>query len=292
LTPFSIASLQLALPCGDNREAIAREIAITMARFPWVQMVVLPELASFGPPLHRAEPLPGPTEQHYQAIARRHGIWLLPGSLYEACEGRIHNTAPVIDPAGTVVARYRKIYPFLPYEQGVTAGSEAVVFDVPGVGRFGVSICYDGWFPEVSRALVWQGAEVILHPTMTGTIDRSQELVIAQANAIMNQCYFIDVNNAGALGNGRSILVGPEGEVLHQSGEQAEIIPITLDLDRVRHIRTHGIKGLGQVLKSFRDTPVHFPCYDRAAAPSPALQALGPLVLPQRPIDAAATPCD
>jgi predicted amidohydrolase len=283
LSKFAIAGLQIALPYGDNRERIGREIAATMARFPWVQMVVLPELASFGPALASAEPMPGVTEQRYQALARRHGIWLLPGSIYERAGERIFNTAPVIDPQGNVVARYRKIYPFLPYEQGVSAGSDTVVFDVPEVGRFGISICYDGWFPEVSRALVWQGAEVILHPTMTGTIDRTQELVIAQANAIMNQCYFIDVNNAGALGNGRSILVGPEGDVLHQAGEQTEAIPITLDLARVRDSRRHGIKGLGQVLKSFRDTDVHFPFYDRSAGPSPPLQALGPLTLPQRP---------
>jgi predicted amidohydrolase len=281
MTTFSIAGLQLALPEADNREHIAREIATTMARFPWVQMVVLAELATYGTSLDRAEPLPGPAEQHYQELARRHGIWLVPGSLFEQRDGAIYNTTPVIDPQGRVVARYRKIFPFLPYEAGVAAGDEAVVFDVPGVGRFGVSICYDGWFPEVSRALAWQGAEVIVHPTMTTTIDRTQELVIAQANAIMNQCYFIDVNNAGALGNGRSILVGPEGEVLHQAGEASEIVPVTLDLARVRASRANGIKGLGQVLKSFRDTTMRFPCYEPQAH-SPALQALGPLTLPRR----------
>jgi len=282
MTSFSIAGLQLALPNADNRTHIEREIALTMARFPWVQMVVLAELATYGAALDRAEPMPGPTEQFYQDIARRHRIWLVPGSLYERHQGAVYNSAPVIDPQGGVVARYRKIFPFLPYEQGVAAGTEAVVFDVPGVGRFGVSICYDGWFPEVSRALVWQGAEVIVHPTMTTTIDRAQELVIAQANAIMNQCYFIDVNNAGALGNGRSILVGPEGEVLHQAGELSEIMAVTLDLQRVRATRANGIKGLGQVLKSFRDAAVTFDCYEPQAR-SAALQALGPLTLPRRP---------
>ena len=282
MTRFSIAGLQMALPNADNRERIAQEVAATMARFPWVQMVMLPELATFGPALARAEPLPGETEQHYQGLARKHGIWLLTGSLYERVGERVCNTASVIDPEGKVVTRYRKIFPFLPYEQGVTPGAEAVVFDVPDVGRFGLSICYDGWFPETTRALAWQGAEVILHPTMTGTIDRAQELVIAQANAIMNQCYFIDINNAGALGNGRSILVGPEGDVLHQAGEQAEVIPVTLDLERVRETRANGLKGLGQVLKSFRDTPVAFPFYAQGAVSAP-LQALGPLRLPRRP---------
>lgn len=282
MKPFSIAGLQLALAPGDNRERIAREIASAVQRFPWVQMVVLPELASFGTALGAAEPLPGPTEARYQALARKLGIWLVPGSLYERDGDRIYNTAIAIDPAGTTVARYRKIYPFLPYEAGVSHGTEAVVFDVPGAGRFGLSICYDQWFPEVSRALAWQGAEVILHPTLTGTTDRAQELVLAQANAIVNQCYFLDINSTGGLGNGRSIVAGPEGEVLHQAGELNEVIPVTLDLERVRASRRNGIKGLGQMLKSFRDTRVDWPCYAQPPAPSPSLAELGPLTMPER----------
>lgn len=282
MSKFSIAGLQLALPYGDNLDTIEREVAGTLARFPWVQMVVLAELAAFGPELRFAETLPGPTEQRFQALARRHGIWLIPGSIYEKHEGLIYNTTPVINPTGEVVARYRKMYPFQPYEQGVASGTETVVFDVPDVGRFGVSICYDGWFPETTRAMICQGAEVILHPTMTGTIDRSEELVIARANAIMNQCYFFDVNNAGRLGNGRSIIVGPEGDVLHQAGPEQELIPLTLDLERVRHTRHHGLKGLGQVLKSFRDAPVRFPCYAKDATTSPHLRALGRLELHRR----------
>lgn len=281
MKPFSIAGLQLALAPGDNRERIAREIASAMQRFPWVQMVVLPELVSFGAALGSAEPLPGPTEARYQALARKLGIWLVPGSLYERDGDRIYNTAVAIDPAGSTVARYRKIYPFLPYETGVSHGTEAVVFDVPDVGRFGLSICYDQWFPEVSRALAWNGAEVILHPTLTGTIDRAQELVLAQANAIVNQCYFVDINSTGRLGNGRSIVAGPEGEVIHQAGELNEVIPVTLDLERVRQSRRRGIKGLGQMLKSFRDTRVDWPCYAQPTE-SPTLRELGPLTLPER----------
>jgi predicted amidohydrolase len=278
---FAIAGLQLALTSGDNRDRIEREIATAMSRFPWVQMVVFGELASFGPGLAHAELATGPTQLRYQAIARKHGIWLVPGSSYERSGELVFNTAWAIDPRGVVVARYRKIYPFLPYELGVAHGSEIATFDVPGVGRFGLSICYDQWFPEVSRALAWNGAEVILHPTMTGTIDRAQELILAQANAITNQCYFFDVNNAGELGNGRSIIVGPEGEVLHCAGEMNEIIPVQIDLDRVSQARTHGIKGLGQMLKSFRDTKVTFPCYD-AQTQSPSLCSLGALTLPRR----------
>jgi len=279
---FSIAALQVELPYGDNRDRLEKETASVMARFPWVQMVVFPELCSFGPGVSFAETVPGPTEARYQALAKKHGIWLVPGSIYERVGENVFNTTPVINPAGAVVARYRKMYPFLPYEKGVQPGTEFVVFDIPEVGRFGVSICYDGWIPETTRALVWMGAEAIIHPTMTGTIDRAQELIIAQANAIVNQCYFIDVNNAGQLGNGRSIVVGPEGEIIHQSGEVGEQVPFTVDLNRVREVRRSGTLRLGQILKSFRDTPVDFPCYRGKYQESAPMAALGPLTMPKR----------
>ena len=97
-------------------------------------------------------------------MAKKHGIWLLPGSTFEAHEGKVFNTSTVYNPDGLVVGRYRKMFPFYPYEEGVTPGSDFMLFDVPNVGKFGVSICYDMWFPETTRTMVAQGAEVILHP--------------------------------------------------------------------------------------------------------------------------------
>jgi len=279
---FSIAALQVELANGDNRDRLEKETARVLARFPWVRMIVFPELCSFGHGLSFVETMPGPTEQRYQALARKHQVWLIPGSIYERRQDRTFNTSPVINPHGEVVARYRKMYPFLPYEKGVAAGSEFVVFDVPEAGRFGLSICYDGWVPETTRAMVWKGAEVILHPTMTNTIDRRQELILAQANAIANQCYFVDVNIAGQLGNGRSIVVGPEGNVIHQSGSVGEDIAVAIDFNRVREVRKSGTLRLGQILKSFRDTPIEFPCYRGKYESSGAMEALGPLKMPDR----------
>jgi len=279
---FSIAALQVELANGDNRDRLEKETARVLARFPWVRMIVFPELCSFGHGLSFVETMPGATEQRYQALARKHQVWLIPGSIYERRQDRTFNTSPVINPHGEVVARYRKMYPFLPYEKGVAAGSEFVVFDVPEAGRFGLSICYDGWVPETTRAMVWKGAEVILHPTMTNTIDRRQELILAQANAIANQCYFVDVNIAGQLGNGRSIVVGPEGNVIHQSGSVGEDIAVAIDFNRVREVRKSGTLRLGQILKSFRDTPIEFPCYRGKYESSGAMEALGPLKMPDR----------
>lgn len=277
---IGIAALQLQLAKGDNCDRIAAEVAAVKARLPWVDMVVLGELSLFGPSTADAQPLPGEAEAKMCEAARAAGVWLAPGSLFEQDGGRIYNTAPVIDPTGQVVARYRKIYPFLPYEQGVTGGGEFVVFDVPGVGRFGMSICYDMWFPETIRTLTWMGAEVILHPGMTNTIDRDAELAVARASAVTNQVFFVDVNTAGSLGVGLSGVFGPGGEVIHQAGSGHEVIAVELDLDQVTRVRERGWHGLGQPLKSLRDTPITFPPYRDGFAASPTFSGLGPLQKP------------
>lgn len=279
---FAIAGLQLEIARGDNLANIRSEIESVAARFPWVHMVLLGELSAYGSGTDRAEPAAGPTEKEFCRLARKLGIWLIPGSFYVRDRRSIYNVTPVINPAGEVVARHRKMFPFLPYETGVTPGKEFVVFDVPEVGRFGVSNCYDMWFPETTRTLAAMGAEVILHPTMTGTADRDVELAIARANAATNQCYFFDINVAGRLGLGQSIVCGPGGEILYQAGRGREIFPIEVDLDLVRHVRRRGWQGLGQVLKSFRDRPVDFPvCGDRTVEFA-GLSTLGPLCLPER----------
>ncbi|MEO1657270.1 MAG: carbon-nitrogen hydrolase family protein [Pseudomonadota bacterium] len=275
---FSVALIQAELENADNTALLRREIKSVRARFPWVDMVVLAELASLGTSPKAAQTLPGPTENMYADLAREVELWIIPGSLYELSEGVIYNTAPVINPAGEVVARARKTYPFAPYEQGVAGGEHFTTFDVPGAGRFGVSICYDMWFPETTRSLVHLGAEAIIHPSLTGTIDRDVELSIARASAAMNNVYFFDVNAAGNLGLGQTIAVGPGGEVLHQAGAGREIIPLEIDFDYVRRVRERGWNGLGQPLKSFRDQSVTFPAY--SGEPSPSLNALGPLKKP------------
>ncbi len=282
MATFSIAALQLELSSGDNLAHLRSEIRGVVSRFPWVQMVLLGELASFGPGTARAEPLAGPAEQEYCRLAKTLGIWLLPGSFYVREGDAVYNLAPVINPEGEVIARHRKMFPFEPYERGVRGGKDFVVFDVPAIGRFGVSNCYDMWFPETTRTLAAMGAEVILHPTMTNTIDRDVELAIARSNAATNQCYFFDINVAGHLGRGQSIICGPGGEILHQAGSGRELMPIEVDFDYVRRVRRSGWQGLGQVLKSFRDREVDFSIYGGRRDQHEALNALGPLQLPAR----------
>ncbi|QKX16954.1 carbon-nitrogen hydrolase family protein [Microbulbifer sp. YPW1] len=277
---FGIAALQLKLDETDNLELLLQKIQRTKLRYPWVKMIVLSELALRGVGAQHARELPSPEEEAFCHAARELGIWLIPGSMYEKCGSAVFNTTPVINPEGEVIARYRKIYPFLPYEKGVTAGDQFVVFDVPEIGRFGVSICYDMWFPETTRAMVWLGAEVIIHPTKTDTIDRLDELSMVRASAAMNQCYIVDVNSAGAQGVGRSIIVGPEGETIHEASVEEEIVAFEVNVEKVTQVRERGMKGLGQTLKSFRDGRVHYPQYEPGAV-SPALEQLGELKVPE-----------
>ncbi len=278
MRPYAIAGLQLKISGrASNLDHITDRIEMLMHLYPWVQMVVVSELATFGGWTGHAMALPGEVEQHYQRLAARHGIWLLPGSLYEKTDAGIYNTTPVINPGGEVIARYRKMFPFMPYETGVQWGTEFCVFDVPEVGRFGVSICYDMWFPETTRTLAAMGAEVILHPTLTPTMDRDVELSIVRATAAMNQCFVVDINGIGDGGNGRSLFVAPNGDVLHQAGSNEELLPIEIDLERVRRTREVGLKGLGQPLKSFRDRAVEFDVYNRASPTAAYLNTLGSL---------------
>ena len=284
MIPFAIAGVQMHVPTShDNVPAMLDRIDLTMARFPWVQMIMFSELAACGPVPLLHPPAVGFVEKRLQAAAAKHGIWLLTGSNYEHdASGKRYNTAAVIDPTGKIVTRYRKMFPFRPYEAGVTGGTQPCVFDVPGVGRFGVSICYDIWFPETTRTLTSMGAEVLLHPVLTGTIDRDIELAIAKATASQFQCYVFDINGLGPGGVGRSCIVGPSGAVLYQAAGQEEIIPLEIDLAQVRRQRETGVRGLGQTLKSFRDREADFPVYDRKSGVDSYLHTLGPLAIPTR----------
>jgi predicted amidohydrolase len=280
---FGIAGMQLQVSAqGRSVDYLTQRIEHMARTFPWVSMVLLSELASHGATPALAETLPGPSEDAYAALAARLGLWIVTGSMYERSGDKTYNTCSVIDPSGLVIGRYRKMFPFRPYSVGIEAGKEFFVFDVPGAGRFGVSICYDMWFPEHSRTLAAMGAEVILHSVMTPTIDRDVELAIARATAATNQLFVVDVNGVGAGGVGKSIIVGPDGDVLHQAGQSEELIPIELDLDRVTRSRERGLNGLGQVLKSFRDAPIEFEVYRRDSPMRSYLSTLGPLVKPGR----------
>ena len=274
---FSIAGLQLNLASFDNRELLTTKIKSTISRYPWVNMVVLSELAVGGPSRSKEFSLDN-NLQHFSELASELDIWLIPGSFYHHDKKGITNVAPVISNTGEVVTLCTKIYPFTPYENGIEGGDETCVFEIPDVGIFGMHICYDLWFPEISRALAMQGAQIIIHPSLTDTCDRNEEKIMARATAIQQQCYYFDVNAGGEQGCGQSIVIGPEGEVLTELGSNEEIALLEVDLDSVNRIRQRGIKGLGQPLKSFRDNPKYF----ESTLNEQYLETLGKLEIPKK----------
>jgi formamidase len=258
---LSIAALQISPLVNDVEGTVAdfeRRVTALASTFNELQLVVAPELhlaavGGFfdeqpGAALERAVDIPGPLTDRLAALAAATGLWLVPGSLYERAEGgRVQNTAVVISPEGELITAYRKCFPWQPYEESVP-GKRLVTFDVPDVGRLGLAICHDGAFPEVFRQLAWMGAELVLQPTLTTTIDRDAELVLARANAIANQLYVVSVNASAPSGLGRSVVIDPEGLVRVQASAGEELITDVLDLDAVTRVRTHGSFGLNRLL--------------------------------------------
>ncbi|MFI9212346.1 carbon-nitrogen hydrolase family protein [Streptomyces sp. NPDC053253] len=257
---LAIAAVQTA-PVPYDLDAtwsrFAHQVRTVRELFPHVQLVVVPELllAAEGPLLgehpegwmeQAAVTVPGPLTDRLAGLARETGLWLVPGTVFErTADGAIHNTALAISPEGEIAARYRKVFPWQPYEEAVP-GTSFTVFDIPGVGRIGLAICYDGSFPETMRQLAWLGAEVVIQPTLTTTRDREMELVCARANAWTNQIYVVNVNAADPAGVGESTIVDPEGIVRQQAGTGEEVLVDVLDLDAVTRTRRYGSAGVNR----------------------------------------------
>lgn len=275
---FSIAGLQLDLEHNNNKNLIIEKINQTVVRYPWLNMILVSELAVGGASRSEEFFLYNNIEA-FQNLAKERDIWLIPGSFYHHQEGKITNVAPVISNKGELITLCTKTYPFLPYEEGITGGDEPCVFEVPDVGIFGLHICYDLWFPESSRALAMKGAEIILHPSLTDTCDRKEEKIMARATAVQQQCFYVDVNAGGKQGCGQSTIIGPEGEILTEAESIEETLLIEIDLERVKRVRARGIKGLGQPLKSFRDNPNPF---KENKVNEEYLNTLGKLEIPQK----------
>jgi predicted amidohydrolase len=258
----------------DPLRELAADVRARLALFPRSRLVVYPELHLTAPGgeshMRRlAESVPGPRSDALCALAAELGVWLVPGTMYERGDGdRIHNTAIAISPAGEIVARYRKCFPWRPWEL-TDPGDELVVFDIPDVGRVGLSICYDTWFPEVARHLAWMGAELILAPTLTTTADREPELVLARAAAIANQVFVVNLNAAAPGATGASLIVDPEGHVLMQAGEGPVPLTQVLDLGAVARVRRDGSSGLNRLWAQMRegDPVLPLPLYDGTLDP-------------------------
>ena len=285
---LGVAAVQMAPVPWDPAASLSKledTSSAVVTQRPWVDLLLFPELCltGFAPyvpdpraAVDQGELIPGPTSDRLCAFARKLKRWLVPGSLLEEDDGRTFNTSIVISPDGEIRAKYRKMFPWRPYEK-VSAGDSFCVFEIPRVGKLGLCICYDMWFPEVARTLCWMGAEVILTPSATATPDRPAEEILCQANAISNQCFFVDVNITGPFGGGGSLIADPDGRLLQQAGQHEAILAQTLDLDLVTRTRERGTLGLNQVWKMLRDARIRFPPYAEGIPASPMIEELGPI---------------
>ncbi len=221
------------------------------------RLVALPEYVSYLGPKEAypqvAEPIPGPTAERFAALARRHGIYLLGGSILEVSEepGRYYNTSTLFDPEGNLIACYRKIHLFdvaiggdvvFRESEFIKPGSEVVTAAVFG-RTVGLSICYDVRFPELYRALAEAGAELIFVPAaFTMFTGKDHWEVLLRARAIENQCFVVAPAQVGRFepngwNYGRSLVVDPWGLVVAQASDAEGVVLARLDLGLVARVR-------------------------------------------------------
>jgi predicted amidohydrolase len=273
--------LSLALVQADavaSPEEFAEQIRILARQYPKTSMFVFPEhhlQGSWNPwdpgsTERHAEPLGGPLCSEVAGLAGELNVWLVPGTILERAEtGVIHNTMVVFSPAGELAASYRKVFPWRPVET-CEPGAEFVTVPIGEAGTVGLTVCYDAWFPEVSRQLSWMGAQLLLNVVLTPTADRAQEFVLAQANAIVNQVFVASVNAAAPRGQGRSLLVDPQGRILAAAvGAEPTVLATTIDLDEVRRTRENGTAGVTKPWSQFVETdrPIDLPVYEGRITP-------------------------
>ncbi|MFP5336509.1 MAG: carbon-nitrogen family hydrolase [Actinomycetes bacterium] len=224
-------------------------------------LVVLPELwapggFSYTEWAERAEPVDGPTVHAVAAAAKEIGAVVHAGSIVERAadgesrgeQGRgLWNTSVLLSPDGSVLATYRKIHRFgfgVGEPRLLEAGTDVVTVTLPGLGAdavVGLSTCYDLRFPELYRALLDAGARLVLVPAAWPAARVDHWSVLARARAIENQTVVVAANTAGTHARtpmgGRSVVVGPRGEVLAEAGTGEEVLVVDVDLADVAAAR-------------------------------------------------------
>jgi predicted amidohydrolase len=229
--------------------------ALTDAAGRGADLMVFPEATQtrFGSDLRAvAEPLDGPFGAGLAEAARSTGVALVAGVFEPAPDGRVYNTAVAYDGTGARVAAYRKIHLFDSLGEResdlVAPGSEPVVVDLAGL-RTGVMTCYDVRFPELARALVARGAELIVIPAAwaAGLYKEEHWVTLVRARAIENTawvaaaCQVPDPSappTRAPTGIGRSLLVDPMGAVRTDLGPFASVGVADLDPALTKHVRS------------------------------------------------------
>ncbi|PNU19184.1 acyltransferase [Geothermobacter hydrogeniphilus] len=291
-------TLKVALiqqPCPDPPDEARRisDEAVRQAAGRGARLIVLPELHC-GPyfcqqeqseTFDRAEPIPGPSSDHFSALARELDIVLVISLFERRAAGLCHNTALVIERDGTIAGRYRKMH--IPDDPGYyekfyfTPGDLGFEPIATSVGKLGLLICWDQWYPEAARLMALAGAEILIYPTAIGWDRRDDETeqkrqleawrTVQRGHAIANGLPLLAVNRVGHEPDpsgsspgitfwGNSFACGPQGELLAEAGVEKTELRVEIDLRRseqVRRIwpflRDRRIDAYGDLLKRFRD---------------------------------------
>ena len=233
-----------------------------------------------------AEPIPGPSTQFYGHLAKQFGVVIVTSLFEKRAPGLYHNTAVVIESDGTIAGKYRKMHiPDDPayYEKFYfTPGDLGFHPITTSVGKLGVLVCWDQWYPEAARLMALQGAELLIYPTAIGyessdTPDEQERqreawTTIMRGHAVANGLPVVAVNRVGLepdpSGNtqgiqfwGSSFVAGPQGELLYRasnSDEENVIVPIDLQhSEQVRRwwpfLRDRRIDEYGNIVRRFID---------------------------------------
>lgn len=253
----------------DNMRRLADGIAELSAR--GAQLIVLQELhnglyfcqVEDVNNFDLAEPIPGPSTEFYGELARKHGVVIVTSLFEKRAPGLYHNTAVVIERDGTIAGKYRKMHiPDDPayYEKFYfTPGDLGFKPIDTSLGRLGVLVCWDQWYPEAARMMALQGADLLIYPTAIGyeSSDTAEEqqrqreawTTVQRGHAVANGLPVVSVNRVGhekdpsGVTNGiqfwgSSMVVGPQGEFLYRaSADEEERTVVTVDLDHSENVR-------------------------------------------------------
>lgn len=233
-----------------------------------------------------AETIPGPSTDFYGKIAKRCGVVLVTSLFEKRAEGLYHNTAVVLEKDGSIAGRYRKMHiPDDPayYEKFYFTPGDLGFHPIQtSVGKLGVLVCWDQWYPEAARLMALQGAELLIYPTAIGWESSDSELeqqrqteawiTIQRSHAVANGLPVVSVNRVGHEPDpsgqtagirfwGNSFVVGPQGEFLVRADSEGEAIQVVeVDMQRSEQVRRwwpflrdRRIDAYGNILKRFID---------------------------------------